>query len=96
MWRRASVASDPSPPSETVQTDCSTVTQGDLSQISDQFIEPSTTPLMVEVLEKHLSHLRQQGLNQKLVLEPMLSMTTTTLLGGPWAEAAKAAVVSTF
>jgi len=46
MWRRASVASDPSPPSETVQTGCSTVTQGDLSQISDQFIEPSTTALI--------------------------------------------------
>jgi len=31
-----------------------------------------------------------------LVLEPMLSMTTTTLLGGPQAEAAKASVASTF
>jgi len=29
-----------------VQTDCSTVTQGDLSQISDQFIEPFTTALI--------------------------------------------------
>jgi len=46
MWRRASVASDQPPPSETVQTDCSTVTQGDLSQISDQFIKPCSTPLV--------------------------------------------------
>ena len=42
MWRHASVASDPPPPSETVQTACSAVSQGDLSQISDEFIEPST------------------------------------------------------
>jgi predicted P-loop ATPase len=45
MWRRASVASDPHPPSETLQTACSAVRQGDLSQISDQFIEPSTNPI---------------------------------------------------
>ena len=45
MWRRASDDSDPEPPSETGQTACSTVSQGDLSQVSDQFIEPSTNPI---------------------------------------------------
>jgi len=44
MWRRASDDSDPEPPSETEQTACSAVSQGDLSQISDEFMKPSTNP----------------------------------------------------
>ena len=46
MWRRASDDSDPRPPSETEQTACSAVAQGDLSQISDEFIEPSPSPIV--------------------------------------------------
>jgi predicted P-loop ATPase len=46
MWRRASDASDPSPPSETGQTVCSATDQGVLSQISDLFLEPSTKPVI--------------------------------------------------
>jgi len=45
MWRRASDDSDPEPPSETEQTACSAVSQGDLSQISDEFMKPSTNPI---------------------------------------------------
>jgi len=33
------------------------------------------------VLEKHLSHLRQQGLNRLLAPAPMRSQTVTTLPG---------------
>jgi len=40
LWRSASVASDQPPPSETAQTACSAVSQGDLSQVSDEFLEP--------------------------------------------------------
>jgi predicted P-loop ATPase len=46
MWRRASDASDPSPPSETGQTVCSATDQGVLTQISDLFLEPSTKPII--------------------------------------------------
>jgi len=46
LWRRATVASDSPPPSETAETACSAVSQGDLSQISDEFIESSTNPLI--------------------------------------------------
>jgi hypothetical protein len=49
---------------------------------------------LVEVLEKHLSHLRQQGLNRELAVAPLPSRMGMTLTGHPldraiWATAAR-------